>query len=328
MTIQRRSILGAAAASVFATPILNAAAQGTPAWPTRPIRLIVPNAPGGATDILARTMQVELQKLWQPQLIVEYKPGANTVLGTDFVAKSPPDGHTLGMVVTSHLINPSLRKGLPYDTLKDLAHVSMTAVSGLLLSASAKAPFNNLKEMIAYAKANPGRLSYATPGAGSSMHLAGELLKQQAGIFMLHVPYKGTGGGAYTDVGDGRVELIIDATFASTPHIRGGRLKPLAVLSARRDESLPQIPAAAEVLTGFDVQSVNGIVVPAATPREIVQKISADFAQVLRSDSLRARLREMGLESIGSTPQQFENFVRSELKRWDAVVKKAHITLD
>lgn len=325
MRVTRRQMLAAMAAA-GATP-LSALAQGAATWPNKPVRLIVPNVPGGGIDILARLMQGELQKIWGQQVLVEYKPGAGTALGTDFVAKSPPDGYTLGMVVTSHVINPSLRKTMPYDTLKDLSGVTMTAVSGIVLTASPKTPLNSLKDLIDYAKAHPGKLSYATPGAGSSMHLGGELLKQQAGIDMLHVPYKGSGG-AYADVSDGRVELLIDPLFASMPHIHSGRLKAIAVLSAKRDASAPGIAAAGETLPGFNVQSINGIVVPSATPRELVHKISADFAKALRSEELKARLKAVGLDPVASTPEQFDQYVRDELRRWEAVVRKSNITAD
>ncbi len=325
MKIQRRQVLGAAAAALLGTPAVRAAAPA--GWPTKPVRLIVPNVPGGGIDILARLMQGELQKIWGQQILVDYKPGAGTMLGTDFVAKSAPDGYTLGMVVTSHVINPSLRSKMPYDTLKDLSGVGITAVSSMLLSVSPKVPVSSLKEFIEWAKARPGKISYATPGAGSSMHMSGELLKMQTGIDMLHVPYKGSGA-AYGDVFDGRVEVLIDPTFASMVHVNSGRLKPLAVLSAKRDSSAPDIPAIGETIAGFNVQSVNGIVVPSATPRDLVQKISADFARALRSEELRARLLKVGLEPVGSTPTEFDTYVRTELKRWEAVVKKANITLE
>jgi tripartite-type tricarboxylate transporter receptor subunit TctC len=325
MKIQRRRILGAAAATLLGAPSVRAAAPA--GWPTKPVRLIVPNVPGGGIDILARLMQGELQKIWGQQILVDYKPGAGTVLGTDFVAKSAPDGYTLGMVVTSHVINPSLRSKMPYDTLKDLSGVGMTAVSSMLLSVSPKVPVNSLKEFIEYAKARPGKISYATPGAGSSMHMSGELLKLQTGIDMLHVPYKGSGA-AYSDVFDGRVDMLIDPTFASMVHVRSGRLKPLAVLSAKRDSSAPDVPAIGETMPGFNVQSMNGIVVPAGTPRDLVQKISADFARALRSEELKARLLAVGLEPVGSTPAEFDTYVRTELKRWEGVVKKAKISLE
>ncbi len=326
MTFTRRQLLITAAAAA-AAPLQGTFAQSASAWPTKPVRLIVPNVPGGGIDILARLMQGELQKIWGQSVLVEYKPGAGTALGTDFVAKSAPDGYTLGMVVTSHVINPSLRKTMPFDTVKDLAGVCMTAVSGVLLSASPKLPVNTLPELIAYAKANPGKLSYATPGAGSAMHLGGELLKQMAGIDMLHIPYKGSGG-AYPDVSDGRVNLLIDPLFASMPHVSSGRLKAIAVLSSKRDSSAPNIPAAGELISGFNVQSINGIVVPKATPRDLVNKISADFAKALQTEELKARLKPLGLEPVGSTPEQFDAFVQTEMARWEAVVRKGNITID
>ena len=227
MNLQRRQLLGIAASAPLAPPVLRAAEVPPAGWPKKPVWLIVPNVPGGGSDILARTLQGELQRLWNQSILIEYKPGGGTVLGTGFVAKAPADGYTLGLVVTSHVINPSLRKTLPFDTLKDFAHVSMTASSSMLLSASPQFAPRTLKELIDHCRAHPGTVTYATPGAGSSMHLAGELIKQKAGIDMLHVPYKGTGG-AYADVAGGRVDLLIDPTFASMPHVKSGRLKPVA----------------------------------------------------------------------------------------------------
>ena len=328
MDITRRRLLAtAAAATAAATPLAGLAQAGASAWPQKPVHVIVPNVPGGGIDILARLMQGELQKMWGQQVLVEYKPGGGTMLGTDYVAKSVPDGYTLGMVVTSHVINPALRKGMPFDTLKDLAGVTLTATSSILMSASPKAPFSTLKELIDYAKAHPGKLNYATPGPGSAMHLGGELLKQQTGIDMQHVPYKGSGG-AYADVSDGRVDLLIDPLFSSMPHVTSGRLKPIAVLSAKRDATAPDIPAFGEVLPGFNVLSINGIVAPAATPRPLIQKIGADFAKALHSEDLKARLKAVGLEPVGSTPEEFDRFVREEMKRWEAVVRKGNITID
>lgn len=322
--IQRRQLLMTAlAATAGAASGLAHATQ----WPTKPVKIIVPNAPGGGIDILARMMEVDLQKAWGQPVIIEYKAGAGTVLGTDFVAKSAPDGHTLGMVVTSHVINPSLRPGMPFNTLKDLTAVTLTARSSILLSASPNAPYSNLKELIAYAKANPGKLAYATPGAGSAMHLGAELLKQQTGIHMLHIPYRGSGG-AYPDVSSGRVDLLVDPMFASMPHVKGGRLKPIAVLSATRDATEPNIPAVGEVLPGFDVGSINGIVVPSATPRELVNKIRGDFAKVLATEDMKSRLRTLGLEPVGSTPEETNRYFENEIKRWDAVVKRGNIKLD
>ena len=322
--ITRRHLLAAAVAAGTAAPW---AARAQTPWASKPVRLIVPNVAGGGVDILARMMEVELTKVLKQPVVVEYKPGANTVLGTDFVARSAPDGHVLGMVVTSHVINPALRPDMPYNTLKDLTGVTLTARSGILLSASPDAPFSDLKGLIAYAKANPGKLNYATPGAGSAMHLGAELLKQRAGIFMLHIPYRGSGG-AYPDVASGRVNLLVDPLYASMPHVKSGRLKPIAVLSAARDASEPAIPAVGELLPGFDVVSINGIVVPASTPKDLVQRIRDDFAAVLGNEELKKRMRAIGLEPMATTPEEANRYFENEIKRWDAVVKNGNIKLD
>jgi tripartite-type tricarboxylate transporter receptor subunit TctC len=225
------------------------------------------------------------------------------------------------------VINPSLRAQMPFDTVNDLAAVTMTATSGILLSSSAKLPVNNVAELIAYGKANPGKLTYATPGAGSAMHLAGEQLKLVTGIQMLHVAYKGSGG-AYVDVMDGRVDLLIDPLFASMPHLSGGKLRPLAIMSAKRDQAAPNIPAISETLPDFDVPSINGIVAPKGTPAALLDRISADFRAVLTAPAFKKRLAELGLEPVGSTPAQFDAYIRKEVKKWETVVRTANISIE
>ncbi len=254
--------------------VLPFAASAQTAFPSKPVTIIVPNAPGGAIDILARLLEKNLSETWKQPVIVQYKAGAGTVLGTDFVAKSPPDGHTIGLVITGHMINPSLRKTMPFDTLKDLSGVSLLAISPIVITASSKLPANNLKDLITLAK--KGKLSYASPGSGSSMHLGAELLKTTAGIDILHTPYKGAGG-AYPDVIAGRVDLLVDPLFSSMPHIKSGGLKPIAIMSPKRSTIAPEIPTVGETLPGFSVESVFGAVVPSATPRDVVSKISADM---------------------------------------------------
>ncbi|HSV80763.1 MAG TPA: tripartite tricarboxylate transporter substrate binding protein [Ramlibacter sp.] len=313
--------------AVAACALLPLAASAQTNFPTKPVTVIVPNAPGGAVDILARLLEKHLSETWKQPVIVQYKPGAGTVMGTDFVAKSAPDGHTLGIVVTSHVINPSLRKQMPFDTQKDLAGVSMLAVSPVVITATAKAPFNNVKELIAYAKKNPGKLSYASPGSGSSMHLGAELLKSTAGLFMTHVPYKGSGG-AYPDVIAGRVELLVDPLFSSLPHIKSGGLKPVAIMSPKRSAIAPEIPTVAEALPGFSVESVFGAVVPAGTPREVVQKMSADINKVLQLPEVKSRMAEVGLTPSGTTPEEFDAFIRREIPKWANVVKASGATAD
>jgi tripartite-type tricarboxylate transporter receptor subunit TctC len=315
-----RNVIAAAACAV-----LPLAASAQAAFPSKPVTIVVPNAPGGAIDILARLLERSLSDTWKQPVIVQYKPGAGTVLGTDFVAKAPADGHTIGLVITGHMINPSLRKSMPFDTLKDLAGVSLLASSPVVITATSKLPANNLKDLIALAK--NGKLSYASPGSGSSMHLGAELLKTTAGIDVLHTPYKGAGG-AYPDVIAGRVDLLVDPLFSSLPHIKSGGLKPIAIMSPRRSTIAPDIPTVAETLPGFSVESVFGAVVPAATPRDVVQKISADMNKALQSAEVRQRMADIGLTPIGNTPEQFDAFIRAEIPKWAKVVQASGATAD
>ena len=319
--MKRRTTLMAAA--LAALPFVAVAQQSS--FPSRPVNLIVPNAPGGAIDILARLLEKGLAETWKQPVVVQYKPGAGTVLGTDFVAKSAPDGHTIGMVITGHMINPSLRKQMPFDTLKDLSGVSLMANSPIVLTAHSKLPASNLRELIALAKG--GKLSYASPGSGSSMHLGAELLKTSAAMDILHTPYRGAGG-AYPDVMAGRVDLLVDPLFSSLPHIKSGGLKPIAIMSSSRSPIAPDIPTVAETLPGFNVESVFGTVVPASTPRAVVEKISADINRVLQSPEVRRRMAEIGLTPMGTTPDQFDTYIRNEIPKWAKVVQASGATAD
>ena len=315
-----KSLLAAAACAVL--PVL---ASAQPAFPNHPVTIIVPNAPGGAVDILARLLEKNLHELWKQPVIVTYKPGAGTVVGTDYVAKSAPDGHTIGIVITGHMINPSLRKNMPFDTLKDLSGVTLLATSPIVLTATSKLPANNVKELISLAKKQ--HLSYASPGSGSSMHLGAEMLKSEAGIDILHSPYKGSGG-AYPDVIAGRVDLLVDPLFSSLPYIKAGQLKPIAIMSSKRSPIAPDVPTVAETLPGFDVESVFGAVVPSGTPRELVHKISADMNKVLASPEVKERMAQIGLTPVGNTPEQFDAYIRAEIPKWAKVVKASGATAD
>ena len=317
-------------AQVIATTIVAASGLAfaqAPAFPSKPVTIVVPNAPGGAVDILARLLEKNLSDKWKQPVIVVYKAGAGTVLGTDFVAKAPPDGYTLGMVVTSHVINPSLRNNLPFDTLKDLTGVTMLATSPVVISASPNLPANNLKELIALAKKQPGKLTYASPGSGSSMHLGGELLKTNAGVYMVHIPYRGSAG-AYPDVFAGRVDLLIDPLFSSLPHIKTGRMKPIAVFSPGRVAIASNIPTAVETMPGLTVESVFGVVVAGGTPRDLVKKLSADLAEAVQSPEIKARMADVGLTPVGNTPEQFDAFILVEIDKWAKVVKASGATAD
>jgi tripartite-type tricarboxylate transporter receptor subunit TctC len=309
-------------ALVAILPVLCGAPGASSAqdYPNHTVTLVVPNAPGGPMDILARLFAKQLQAQWKQSVVVVYKPGAGTAVGTEFVAKSAPDGHTIGLVATAHVINPSVRPNLPFDTVRDLAGVTLTAVSHIVIEATPSLPINTVPELIAHAKKNRGKLTFATAGSGSSMHLAGELLKSLAGVDMVHVPYKGSGP-AYPDVFSGRVDLMIDTLYSSQPYIDAGRMKALAITSLQRAKTAPTIPAVAETVPGFDVQSINGIVVPKATPRAIVHKLNADFIAALNDSEFRARLAELGLEVVTDTHEQFDEYVRSEIAKWAEVVR-------
>jgi tripartite-type tricarboxylate transporter receptor subunit TctC len=302
----------------------SAAAQS---FPARTVNLVVPNPPGGAIDIQARIYAQKLQEMWGQPVIVDYKPGAGTMLGMDYVAKSAPDGHTLGMVVTPLVILPALREKMPYDTLKDLAPVTMTGVSSIMIAASPKLEADNLAQLIAAAKKQPGKLTYASPGSGSSMHLAGELLKLEAGIDLLHVPFKG-GAQAYPEIMAGRVDLQLDPSFAIYRHVKGGKMKAIAVTGAKRDAFAPEVPTVAETLPGFSVLSINGIVVSGRTPRDLVQRINADFGKLLQDPDVAKRLAELGIEPVGNSPEDFASFIRSEIARWTRVAKAANVKME
>ena len=293
-------------------------------FPKGPVRLIVPFSPGGPTDTIARLMSQKLQALWSQPVVIEYKPGAGTVIGTDAVAKSAPDGRTIGVVVSSYTINPVLHGSMPYDTLKDLSGITRLVNIPLVLVAHPDVPFDDIKGLVAYAKRNPGKLSYASPGAGGTAHLAGELLNDAAGIDLLHVPYKGSAP-AQTDVLGARVPLMIDPLFSALPYVRAGRMKVIAVTTERRVAGFEQYPAVAETFPGFDVSSLLGFVVPSATPRAIVRTIYTDSVKAVNLPDVRSRIMELGNEVIGSTPEEFDAFVAAEIKRWTRVITEKGI---
>ena len=309
----------------FATLLpLAAAAQQ---YPNKVVRLMVPFPPGGATDIIGRLVSAKMQDVWGQPVVVENKPGAGTVVGTDYVAKSAPDGHTLGMVVTAYVINPSLRSDLPYDTLKDLTGVTQVSVQHLVMAANPAFPANSIPELIALAKKEPGKLAYATPGSGTAMHLSVELLKTSSGIDLVHVPYKG-GAPAQQDVMAGRVPILMDALYAVQPLIKSGRIKVLALLSPSRAPESPEYPVVSESVPGVSALSLVGIVAPAATPRELVNRIGADIARAVKSSDLTERMKQQGMEPIGSTPDQFDALIRAEIEKWSKVVKLSGAKVD
>jgi tripartite-type tricarboxylate transporter receptor subunit TctC len=296
-------------------------------FPNKAVRLMVPFPPGGATDIIGRLVAAKMQEVWGQPVVVENKPGAGTVVGTDYVAKSAPDGYTLGMVVTAYVINPSLRGDLPYDTLKDLRGVTQVSVQHLVMAAHPSLPANNIPELVALAKKEPGKLAYATPGSGTAMHLSVEMLKTSAGVDLVHVPYKG-GAPAQQDVMSGRVPILMDVLYAVQPLIKSGRIKVLALLSPQRAPESPEYPVVSESVPGVSALSLVGIVAPAATPRELVNRISGDIARQVKSSDLTERMKQQGMEPVGSSPEQFDALIRAEMEKWAKVVKQSGAKVD
>ncbi|OFW17782.1 MAG: MFS transporter [Acidobacteria bacterium RIFCSPLOWO2_02_FULL_65_29] len=296
-------------------------------YPARPVRMVVPFPPGGATDIIGRMVAAKMQEVWGQPVIVENKSGAGTVVPTDYVAKSAPDGYTIGFVITAHVINPSLRSSMPYDTLRDLAGVTQVSQQHLVIAAHPAFEANNIAELIATAKKNPGKIAYATPGSGTAMHLSTELLKTVAGIDLVHVPYKG-GAPAIQDVIGGRVPLLLDVLYAAAPQIKAGRLKVLALLSPQRPAIVPEYPVVAETVPGVSAVSIVGLVVPGATPRDLVRRISSDIAAAVRTTDLRDRMLRQGMEPIGSTPEEFDALIRAEIAKWAPIVKASGAKAD
>lgn len=295
-------------------------------YPRGVVRLVVPFPPGGPTDLVGRLMAQKLGEAWNGSVLVDNRPGAGTSIGTDAVAKAPPDGHTIGMVITAYMINPSLIR-LPYDTLRDLVNVTQLVTQHVVLVANPKVPFDTVAELIAYARKNPGKLTYASPGSGTSAHLAGELLKNEAGIEMVHAPYKGSGP-AQADLVAGRVDLMMDVYHSAKPMVEAGKLKAIALAAPLRPAGLAQYPVIAETVPGVSVTSLFGLVVPAGTPRPVVQKIQSDSARILAQPDVRERLAALGLEPVGSSPEQFDAFVRAEIAKWARVVKDNNIRAD
>jgi tripartite-type tricarboxylate transporter receptor subunit TctC len=314
----KRFLAIAAAALLAAT--LPAAAQD---FPSRPVTLVVPNAPAGVLDVLARVLQPPLQALWKQSIVVDYKPGATTALGTAFTAKAPPDGYTLCVITTPHVINPAMRK-LPFDTEKDLSGVVMLGVSSNLISATPGFPANSLAELVAEVKKHPGKYSYASPGAGSSMHLAMELLKQRVGLDIVHVPFKGSGP-AYPELFSGRVELLIDPLFPTYSHVKAGKLKAIALTGSVRSAAAPEIPLVSEDFRDFAVHSLYAIVAPSATPRDIVAKIHRDISATLKMPDIAARIRDLGLDPRPLSPAELDSLFKTEIERWTRFVKSANI---
>jgi len=294
-------------------------------YPNRPIKFIVPYPPGGGTDVIARILQEPLAaELGQP-IIIENKGGAAGNLGTDLAAKAPADGYTILFTLSSHTINPKLYEKLPFDVERDFASVSLATLGPQILVVNPSVPIGSVKELIAYAKANPGKLNYASVGIGSPAHIAGELLKLKAGIDMVHVPYKG-GGPAVVDTIGGQVQLAFVSMPAAWQHVKAGKLRALAVTSAKRSLTAPDVPTIAESgIPDYVVDSWYAALAPAKTPPAAIAKLNAAFAKVLDNPQVKERLLAQGAEAAPSSPAELDRRIKEELAKWDVVIKSANI---
>ena len=301
---------------------LSAEAQ---TYPTRTVRIVVPATPGGAIDLIARSLAEKMtQSLGQP-VVVENKPGASNNLGTDFVAKSPPDGYTLVIIASSHATNKYLFKQMPFDPLKDFEPVVYTHVVPLLLAVNPSVPAKNVSELTAWIKANPDKAVYASSGPGSSLHMAAELFMNMTGTKMHHVPYKGSSA-AHPDLLAGRTAMIFDTITAVQGHVKSGTLRGIAVTTAKRSSAMPDLPTIAESgLPGYDASTWGGILAPAGTPKDVVAKLNSTINAALKMDDVRARLTGAGIEIQGGTPEQFAAVIRNEIDKWGRVTKAAGI---
>lgn len=315
------AIMGAIA---IAAPAFAAPAED---FPQREVHLMVPFPLGGPTDVIARLLAQGLDDHWPTPVVVENRPGAGTLVGTQYVSRAKPDGHTIGMSISAYTINPAIRPSMPYDTLADLTGVTQVAQANMVLVASPDAPFDTLEGLISYARENPGKLSYATPGPGTGTHMAGEFFTKEAEVDIMHVPYNGSGP-ALTDLLGGRVDIMFDILHSVRPHLEAERLQLLAFTSAERDKDFPETPVIAEFLPGFEIYSTIGLIAPSGTPDDITLRIQQDVADVLATDHIQTRFNELGLIPVGSTPDEWNAFIRAEIERWTELAQAANIRIE
>ncbi len=308
--------------------ILCAAPAASQTWPAKTIRIVVPFAAGGTSDILARAIGPKLTEAWGQPVIIETRAGANGNVGADYVAKSAPDGYTLLLLDVGALsINPSVYPNMPFDPVKDFAPVIMVSYSPHVLGVHPSVPATNIRELIAYAKANPGKLNFAVSGTGGAPHLAGIEFAQRTGISWAYIPYKG-GSVAVADVAGGQANVIMNGMLATYPTVKSGRIRGLAVSSAQKVAAAPELPTIAEILPGFETGSYQGILAPAGTPADIVTKLNSELARILATADMKERLASQGTEVRSGTPAALGNFVASERTRWAKVIKDSGAKFD
>jgi len=297
-------------------------------YPNKPIRLIVPQPPGGTSDILARIFAQKLADNLHQQVIIDNRAGASGTIGTDLAAKSTPDGYTIVLVYTTHATTPGIYGKLPYDPVADFAPITMTALAPLFLVVHPRIPVTSVKELISYAKTRPGELNFCSAGNGSGSHLAGELFNAMTGVKLTHIPYKGSGL-AITELIGGQVQIMFAGIVPIDPHVKAGRVRGIAVSSATRSVALPQVPTIAESgLPGFEVVGWYGVLAPAHTPPAIVARLNREFLKILHTPEMRDRLRGEGAEPVGNSPAEITAFLKTDIARWAKVIKAAGAKLD
>jgi tripartite-type tricarboxylate transporter receptor subunit TctC len=312
-------------ASALLTVVLLPAAVQAQSFPERPIRLVVGFPPGGSGDFIARNMGEEMNRLLDQQIIVDNRPGAGGNVGTEFAAKQPPDGYAIALVSPALVYSPSLYKKLGYDPVRDFAPVALVAQIPNVLLVHPSVPARNLKELVQLARAHPGKLNFGSGGLGTGQHLAGETLKVLARVNMVHVPYKGSNQAMLGMMG-GEVDMVVIGIPPALPQIQAGRVRALAVLAAERAPALPNVPSAREAgFPGYEVLSWYGVVAPAGTPREIVNRLNSELVKIMRSPDGRERIAGAGFDTMTSTPEQFAEFIKTELARGVRIIKAAGI---
>ena len=320
--MHRRTWLASAGAVALSVAATGVWAQ---AFPSKPMTIVVPASPGGAIDLAARLIGQKFTEAWGQPVTIDNKTGATGIIGTDLVARAAPDGHTLALVASSHAIHPSMVKKLPFDTLKSFEPVAQTHVVPLMLVVANSVPARTVGELIAYAKANPGKLSFASSGSGGAPHFSGELFKSMAGLDIVHVPYKGSTL-AHPDLISGRTSMMFDTVAAVRPQVKGGTVRALAVTTSKRLASDPQLPTMAEAgLPGYETSTWGGLLAPACTPKAVVAKLNAEVNRILAMPDVRQKLLDAGIEPAQGSPEQFAQFIEKEMAKWAKVAKDAGI---
>lgn len=291
-------------------------------FPDRPIRLIVPFSPNGPNDVLARLVGAQLTEKWGQQVVVDNRPGAGTIIGTELLVRAQPDGHTLLMISASTVVNPTLKKKLPYDTRRDLTPVVQLATSPTVLVVHPQVRAASVPELLALAKAQPGKLTFASGGTGTTTHLAGELFAITGGIQWTHVPYKGTGP-ANIDLLGGRVSGMFGTFLPVLPHIKSGRMRAIGVSSLKRSPALPEVPAVAETMPGFEAVSFFGIAAPAGVPKSVLDRLNREIARIITAPEMSSNLRKQGTDPVGNTQAEFTAFFNREMAKWAKVIQAA-----